>query len=411
MTKETYFQMLRKRLKKLPDDDREKILAFYREIVEDKIESGIPEEQALADLGDVQQLVQKILSENPNRRPAGTKPFLVALGVTVLVLCLLSGVFYASFLLPGRWEEHSYSSNLKVSSEIPVPSSGKPEQIPSQPAGTAAPSTPGVKETKEFTIPLADVRELKLDVQNKQIYLEATEGTEFRIQYETDETQIYTMLQEKPGEHEVKNQDLSRNIAYDEDREMYRMTVQVPKEYAGKLKVETGNGYVTARELQNLEELDCESVNAEINLEKISAREVSVETSNGRVSMETVQAGTKLDVETKNGEIELQTCTADTVEVETNNGQISLQSVEAPVKTEVQTSNGMIIFTSLHSPDISLKTSNGAIGGSIQGKKNDYRIQTNKTLGSNNLENKNGGTKKLRVETRIGAVDVTFEES
>lgn len=410
MTKETYFQMLRRRLKKLPDDDREKILAFYQEIVEDKIESGIPEEQALADLGDVQQLAQKILSENSNRRPGGAKPFLVALGVTVLVLFLLTGIFYASFLLPGSWEEDHFSSSLEVSSERTLPDFSKPEQAPSQPAMLVDPTASGVKETKEFVLPLSDVRELKLDVQNKQVQLEAIEGTEFHIQYETDETQVYTLLQEKPGEYEVKNQDLSRNIPYDENREMYRITVQVPKEYAGKLKAETGNGYIAAKELQNLEELDCEAVNAEIKLEKISALEVSIETSNGRVSIETVQAGTKLDVETKNGEIELQSCSADTVEVETNNGQISLQSVEAPVKTDVKTSNGMIVFSGLRSPDISLKTNNGAVGGSIQGKKSDYQIQTSKTLGSNNLENKSGGSKKLQVETRIGAIDVTFEE-
>ena len=70
MKKETYFQKLYQLLRALPDCDRNTIVAFYQEIVEDKMESGLSEEEAVASLGDVNQLAQKILLENPQRRPS-----------------------------------------------------------------------------------------------------------------------------------------------------------------------------------------------------------------------------------------------------------------------------------------------------------------------------------------------------
>ena len=73
MKKETYFQTLYKLLRKLPENDRQTTVAFYREIVEDRMENGLSEEAAVASLGDVHQLAQKILLENPQRR-SSTKP-------------------------------------------------------------------------------------------------------------------------------------------------------------------------------------------------------------------------------------------------------------------------------------------------------------------------------------------------
>ena len=85
MKKETYFQSLYKLLRKLPENDRQTTVAFYREIVEDRMENGLSEEAAVASLGDVHQLAQKILLENPQRR-SSTKPLWIALGVTMAVL-------------------------------------------------------------------------------------------------------------------------------------------------------------------------------------------------------------------------------------------------------------------------------------------------------------------------------------
>ena len=59
MKKETYFQTLYKLLRKLPENDRQTTVAFYREIVEDRMENGLSEEAAVASLGDVHQLAQK----------------------------------------------------------------------------------------------------------------------------------------------------------------------------------------------------------------------------------------------------------------------------------------------------------------------------------------------------------------
>lgn len=69
MNKEFYLKRLRSLIRALPNDERRTIIDFYREIIEDKIENGQTEAQAVVELGDVHALAGKILSENPNRKP------------------------------------------------------------------------------------------------------------------------------------------------------------------------------------------------------------------------------------------------------------------------------------------------------------------------------------------------------
>lgn len=51
MSKEQFLRMLHSLLKDLPEDELERIIGYYREMIEDKVESGQTEQQAVAGLG------------------------------------------------------------------------------------------------------------------------------------------------------------------------------------------------------------------------------------------------------------------------------------------------------------------------------------------------------------------------
>ena len=65
MTKIKFLLSLHDRLSGLPKDDVEERLSFYSEMIEDRIEEGLSEEEAVAAVGTVEEIVFQILSDIP----------------------------------------------------------------------------------------------------------------------------------------------------------------------------------------------------------------------------------------------------------------------------------------------------------------------------------------------------------
>ena len=65
MNKQEFLAQLRKGLSGLPKDDVEERLTFYREMIDDRIEDGIPEETAVREIGTVDELVSQIIADIP----------------------------------------------------------------------------------------------------------------------------------------------------------------------------------------------------------------------------------------------------------------------------------------------------------------------------------------------------------
>lgn len=63
MNKAQFNQELRKRLSVLPNFEIEKSLSYFNEMIEDRMEEGMTEEEAVAKLGDIRFLAEKILEE------------------------------------------------------------------------------------------------------------------------------------------------------------------------------------------------------------------------------------------------------------------------------------------------------------------------------------------------------------
>lgn len=65
MTKQEFVGQLRERLSALPLEDVEARIGFYSEAIDDRIEEGFSEEQAVMDVGDVKRVAEQIISETP----------------------------------------------------------------------------------------------------------------------------------------------------------------------------------------------------------------------------------------------------------------------------------------------------------------------------------------------------------
>ena len=65
MTKQQFLEELKQRLQGLPKKDLEDRLAFYAEAIEDRIADGKSEEEAVADLGNIDDIVKEIAQDVP----------------------------------------------------------------------------------------------------------------------------------------------------------------------------------------------------------------------------------------------------------------------------------------------------------------------------------------------------------
>ncbi|MBR6332595.1 MAG: DUF1700 domain-containing protein [Dehalococcoidales bacterium] len=68
MSKQEFLAQLRDGLTGLPQSDIEERLAFYEEMIDDRIEEGLSEEQAVSEIGSVEQVIAQIVEETPFTR-------------------------------------------------------------------------------------------------------------------------------------------------------------------------------------------------------------------------------------------------------------------------------------------------------------------------------------------------------
>lgn len=101
MTKAEFITELKKRLSGLPMRELEESLSFYGEMIDDRIEDGLPEEDAVKDVGEISEIAEQIISEiplttlakeriKPKRRIKAWKTVLLVLGSPIWLSLLIA---------------------------------------------------------------------------------------------------------------------------------------------------------------------------------------------------------------------------------------------------------------------------------------------------------------------------------
>ena len=72
MRKKEFLEKLQASLWAMPEADKQRSLDYYAEMIDDRMEDGLSEEEAVAAIGDLDEIVKQILNETP-RPPATVK--------------------------------------------------------------------------------------------------------------------------------------------------------------------------------------------------------------------------------------------------------------------------------------------------------------------------------------------------
>ena len=73
MKRSEFLEELKARLWAMPEGDVQNSLDYYSEMIDDRMEDGLTEEEAVAAVGDLEEIVKQILSETP-RPPQVVEP-------------------------------------------------------------------------------------------------------------------------------------------------------------------------------------------------------------------------------------------------------------------------------------------------------------------------------------------------
>jgi len=97
MTKQEFLELLRKGLSGLPQEDIDERLTFYNEMIEDRKEEGLSEEEAVWAVGSVQEIVAHVVAETPLVKIAKAKIIPKRrIGIGEIVLLILGSPIWLS---------------------------------------------------------------------------------------------------------------------------------------------------------------------------------------------------------------------------------------------------------------------------------------------------------------------------
>lgn len=100
MSKQEFLQQLRYGLNGLPTHEIEERVSFYTEMIDDKIEEGLSEEEAVKSIGPVEGIISQILADIPLSRCIKEKITPKRkLGTAEIVLLVLGSPIWLSLLL------------------------------------------------------------------------------------------------------------------------------------------------------------------------------------------------------------------------------------------------------------------------------------------------------------------------
>lgn len=111
MNKFEFLTQLRAKLWSIPEEDAERSVDYYSEMIDDRMEEGLSEEEAVAAIGDLDEIVKNILADapviqtevktvKPQRKQAWWEILLLVLGSPVWMALLIAAtaVIFAVFV-------------------------------------------------------------------------------------------------------------------------------------------------------------------------------------------------------------------------------------------------------------------------------------------------------------------------
>lgn len=350
MKKNEFLNELRQRIQPTKENETEQIITFFSESIDDRIENGISEEDAVADLGTIESIVETIARESDGSR------------VTIS---------------PNKRENEYAPSEV---STIIIEDENTPVEI--------SPS-----HTGEIKLAFYEHKKHTYTVTNENGILFAKgKYKPFSIFPHFDK--VIIEIPELTGSVSVK----TTNAA-----------IRCQKIKADKLSLTTTNGLISLENAAVNNDITLKTGNARIEASSLTAANLTAKTTNGRVRISSAGVNDAIRVTTTNAAISMADCNAASIISKASCGAVDAVNTSAEELIDLLTSNAAINVEGIKcGSEIKLNTSNGTIKGNIDDERAKYTVCSNTSNGSNTLGCSAGGSKSLNANTSNGSIRLQF---
>lgn len=378
MTKNEYLIELALALQKIDAGDMlypeiKRSIAFYQEMIEDMMEEGKSEEEAVAAMEDIADIAERMRRE---------------------------------FILPSNGTRTAASEPTREQAQAePEGSAGNGGSVAGQIA--SAGHTEGDCTRMKRIFDHDAVTEIFIYDENNAVQIKS--GDELSFEYSESGSETY-FVEAADGvitaRYRCMRQPFWRNWFYGKSSRR-EFVLTTPSGWCGRVSVKSVNGELSAERL-GLAGLSLQTTNARVDVRDVRlAEELKIKTTNARLTLEKL-AAQGIDARTSNGRIEAANARiSGQCRLGSTNGRINAQDISAEV-IGISSSNGKIAVQAINANAIKLTNSNGSICGDICGRMEDYRINAHTSNSKNNLENTDGGDRTLDAVTSNGKIDIRF---
>lgn len=386
MSRDEYIQALMQALDFLPQEQREGAAAFYMEMLDDRMEDGMEESQAVAAMAEPAVIAERLREEWKSRGGADAPENADA-------AC-------------AREDEAAEDAECADALESVL------QEVQSVMAD-AARAVKGVKrqlqdavqgeysgwERKQLICDAAAIGDIRLRAYNMPICIEPCQGDKITLIYYTNEQNCYEASAE---DGVLRLNALSRGGGATFRFSLFGFhwgsgqastpTVQLllPADALVGLSAETSNGSIKLSGLSALCDTVLGTTNARVAVENVRCKSLDMHTTNARLSLKEINARQFLRGATTNGRIEGARLSS--------GGSAELNTTNANIQAEI-----------LEAEKICLSATNGNITASLPGRKADWRIESGTSNGNNNLPRHQPGEKNLSVHTSNGHIQASFQ--
>ena len=425
MNKREFLEAIRKGISSLPEEDMNRSIRFYSEMIDDRIEEGIPESEAVAAMGTPESVINDILAEaapdgtvkqEAQKKSKGFKyGWIITSSIAVVLIISLAAIFMplikAGFdknAIPSSWGYFSIDDDTSAISPF---------------------------DSIRISEPFSDIIIQRSETEDCYARFTNIEGIHRFYDIGNDGVLYITCVDDrnwfqKLGSLWYGDSSITLYLPYDMYNELYveagssDITV-VDNLTFGYAEIKTGSGDIDFRSDISGTPAKLKSGSGDINVSNVEKGGFYIETSSGDVNIAKVYTceykeisgtaddliglseyfgiGKEISVKTSSGDIRIDGARAVDILLETTSGEIELADVYNYVNIQAETVSGEIEAQNVLSCiGISFKTTSG----DIEFEGIDSYMQMNLATTSGDIDGYINSKRYFSVHTSSGSVNV-----
>lgn len=336
MNKKEFLAALRAGLAGLPEADVQHWLDFYSEIIEDRMEEGMTESEAVADVGSVHTIVTQILSETPKRTATGS-------GTTksskkILIFCILVFIFTVFVLIFSVVD----TARVDMSRFVTFFS-----QTINPPAITP------VVDSQEFNILVQMVEEpfsnITVDAEACNVNLVPSSDGICQVEYPTDDQLECSVSVQQNTLQIIFRDHRSWPDNVNISMEPLEITLYLPQSQYEQLNLDSVSGSITVPE-------------------DFSFSQAQVSTTSGKLQFYASVSG-NLSLESVSGTMEVSNVTPQSLSLSSTSGPIHASQVVVMETWDINSVSGQVTLTDCDASSLVISTVSGGVKASLRSGK------------------------------------------